>query len=141
AERAAAAVLTGEADRRAFAHQAAEGEHLGAAPIDAAALPDRFETRLVDFRDLRMDDEILRRGRCALRDLEEDVGGDRGLRLAIPGRRAESLPGVAEAEDLLPRPEIARVGERELEDLVDFLPDRLELGLGEAPFREEATLV
>src|SRR5690606_1405031 len=130
-------VLTREAHRGALEQQRAVGEHLGAAPVDALAASDHLETLLVLLLDLRVRVEAFGDARRALGDLLEALARHGGVRGAVLAGGAEPAPGVAEAEHLLTRPEVARVGEGEVEDLVDLLAHAVELFGPEAVLLDE----
>ena len=69
-ERAAAAVLTSEADRRALLEEGAEGEQLGHRPVDAA-LVHHLGPTVHQLLELRVDGEALGRAREGLPDVDE----------------------------------------------------------------------
>ena len=82
-ERAALAVLAGEADRKAFVEQRAESERLGGRPVDALAARDRRPPVFEEAQDRLMDVEAVRRRGDALADLPQPVEIDAGLAAAI----------------------------------------------------------
>src|SRR5581483_7919314 len=96
------------ADGRALEEERAEREHLRAPPVDAGAALHHLDARLVLLLNLGVHAEARRDGGGALGDREKERALDvrRGRALGAGG--PEAAPRVAEAEDLLARPEVAR---------------------------------
>src|SRR3546814_4485570 len=91
-EGAAAAVLTGEPDRRPLEDQRAEGERLGGRPVYALPCFQHRALRVELTRDLAVEIEVVRHPCDARAGLTQQVQGRRGIAapvLALRGARSE----------------------------------------------------
>src|SRR5436309_3325059 len=133
AEGAAARVLPAHADRDALEQQRAEGERLGAAPVDAAPLADHLRARLHETRGPRVRREALGHTREGGGDLVQHLGRDGRPGAPVVARPAEPLPEPAEDEQGLARHEVARVALRVVEQLAELARPPLRLLGGDCP--------
>src|SRR5438552_2522846 len=127
AEGAAARVLPAHADRDALEQQRADGERLGAAPVDAASLVHHLRARLHETRGPRVRRETLGQAREGGGDLVQHLGRDGRPRAPVVARPAEPLPEPAEDEQGLARHEVARVALRVVEQLAELARPPLRL--------------
>src|SRR5213083_460734 len=133
AEGAAARVLPAHADRDALEQQRADGERLGAAPVDAASLVHHLRARLHETRDPRVRREALGHPREGGGDLVQHLGRDGRPGAPVVARPAEPLPEPAEDEQGLARHEVARVALRVVEQLAELARPPLRLLGGDCP--------
>src|SRR5438309_5581863 len=133
AEGAAAGVLPAHADRDALEQERADGERLGAAPVDATPLADHLRARLHETRGPRVRREALGHTREGGGDLVQHLGRDGRPGAPVVARPAESLPQPAEGEHGLARHEVARVALRVVEQLAELARPPLRLLGGHHP--------
>src|SRR6266403_1446686 len=141
AEGAAARVLPAHADRDALEQQRADGERLGAAPVDAAPLADHLRARLHETRGPRVRREALGHAREGGGDLVQQLGRDGRPGTPVVARPAEPLPEPAEGEHGLARHEVARVAMRVVEQLAELARPPLRLLGGHHPRLEQLLAV
>ena len=133
AEGAAAGVLPAHADRDALEQERADGERLGAAPVDGPSLAHHLRARLHEARDPRVRREALGQAREGGGDLVQHLGRDGRPRAPVIARPAEALPEAAEDEHGLARHEVARVALRVVEQLAELARPPLRLLGGDRP--------
>src|SRR5436190_7525550 len=133
AEGAAAGVLPAHADRDALEQERADGERLGAAPVDGPSLAHHLRARLHEARDPRVRREALGQAREGGGDLPQHLGRDGRPGAPVVARPAEALPEAAEAEHGLARHEVARVALRVVEQLAELARPPLRLLGGDRP--------
>src|SRR2546428_5954237 len=105
AEGAAARVLPAHADRDALEQQRADGQRLGATPVDGPSLAHHLRARLHETRGPRVRREALGHAREGGGDLVQPLGRDGRPGAPVVARPAEALPEPAEGEPRLARPE------------------------------------
>src|SRR5881296_3354815 len=133
AEGAPAGVLPAHADRDALEQQRADGERLGAAPVDTAPLAHHLRARLHETRGPRVRREALGHVREGGGDLVQHLGRDGRPGAPVVARPAEPLPEPAEDEHGLARHEVARVALRVVEQLAELARPPLRLLGGDRP--------
>src|SRR6266480_2554808 len=92
-----------EAEDGVLGQHAADGERLGAAPVDAAPLVHHLRARLHEARGPRVRREALGQAREGGGDLVQHLGRDGRPRAPVVARPAEALPEAAEDEHGLAR--------------------------------------
>src|SRR5213593_3770390 len=141
AEGAAARVLPAHADRDALEQQRADGERLGAAPVDAASLVHHLRARLHETRHPRVRREALGQAREGGGDLPQQLGRDGRPGAPVVARPAEALPEAAEDKHGLARHEVARVALGVVEQLAELARAPLRLLGGDHPRLDELLAV